>query len=661
MYTMIPIRHKGNDSLFLALEMSLISTAAGIPMHVHAEGLRGTGKTTVMRWARNMAPGITRIRGCVYQCRPDFPHCPLHSAAGCDGRMETERVPMPFIEIGHGAKLGTILGSVDLAKITDPREPQAALLPGAIPVANRGIVFIDEINRLAETAPEITDVLLSLMGTKPGKIKIEEVGLEPWEIHVSSSVWAASNPDEDPGPLEEIRRQLSDRFDVVVPVHRPSDPQVVQELLLSRSLSRHQAVPGPDSDRQAWIRQAPDRQAWDQPASDRQASERPASDRQGYNLQASDRWASYGSSWDRRPMWVRKLSDSILKKAREIRNVTVPPEIVRYMANLYVEYNIESLRAIESLELTARCLAAIREKQEVSFDEISTVMPMVLRHRTEPIVLSEILKDLELRKAAGAEARTNQAQEKDADSCDTQPSNDAPPASDPSGVPKASEVSDGDASKAGGDTRPKGNLHPVKGRAAPVPRFGPGFGTTLNPQAPFCRQDRTDGPANQDPAGHNGHRQASWLHKLLSRYHRNMRDPDVKQSKGIRAQDAAGGHFEAGPDAAKGSASQQGAHGAGKAPGTPGAHGIHGARGVRGVHGAHGVHGADGAHGVHGGDGVHGAREAQSAPGSSGTSPLETRPFTSASPMSPPEPGRAISELNWEEILLPFIRKGNEE
>ena len=203
-------------------------------------------------------------------------------------------------------------------------------------------------------------------------------------------------------------------------------------------------------------------------------------------------------------------------------------------------------------------------------------------------MLSEILKDLELRKAAGAEARTNQAQEKDADSCDTQPSNDAPPASDPSGVPKASEVSDGDASKAGGDTRPKGNLHPVKGRAAPVPRFGPGFGTTLNPQAPFCRQDRTDGPANQDPAGHNGHRQASWLHKLLSRYHRNMRDPDVKQSKGIRAQDAAGGHFEAGPDAAKGSASQQGAHGAGKAPGTPGAHGIHGARGVRGVHGAHG-------------------------------------------------------------------------
>lgn len=138
---------------------------------------------------------------------------------------------MPFVEIGHGAKLGTILGSVDLAKLTDPKNSQAALLPGSIPMANRGIIFIDEINRLAETAPEITDVLLAVMGTKPGKVKIEEVGLMPWEIEVTSSVWAASNPDEDPGPLEEVRRQLSDRFDIVVPVQRPSDPLIVERLL----------------------------------------------------------------------------------------------------------------------------------------------------------------------------------------------------------------------------------------------------------------------------------------------------------------------------------------------------------------------------------------------------------------------------------------------
>ena len=108
---------------------------------------------------------------------------------------------MPFVEIGHGAKLGTILGSIDLKKLTSGNNPEATLLPGAIPMANRGIIFIDEVNRLAETAPEITDVLLSVMGTKPGQVKIEETGLAPYEINICSSVWAASNPDEDPGPL----------------------------------------------------------------------------------------------------------------------------------------------------------------------------------------------------------------------------------------------------------------------------------------------------------------------------------------------------------------------------------------------------------------------------------------------------------------------------
>jgi len=591
LYTMIPIRHKGNDSLFLALEMSLISTAAGIPMHVHAEGLRGTGKTTVMRWARNMAPGITRIRGCVYQCRPDFPHCPLHSAAGCDGRMETERVPMPFIEIGHGAKLGTILGSVDLAKITDPREPQAALLPGAIPVANRGIVFIDEINRLAETAPEITDVLLSLMGTKPGKIKVEEVGLEPWEIHVSSSVWAASNPDEDPGPLEEIRRQLSDRFDVVVPVHRPSDPQVVQELLLSRSLSRHQAVPGPDSDRQAWIRQAPDRQAWDQPASDRQASERPASDRQGYNLQASDRWASYGSSWDRRPMWVRKLSDSILKKAREIRNVTVPPEIVRYMANLYVEYNIESLRAIESLELTARCFAAMRGKQQVSFDEISTVMPLVLRHRTEPIVLSEILKDLELRKAAGVAFHVNQEPQKSAGGLDVQKLQDTPAAI------KVPQTQESYGPKTQADSQAGSNDDPADLPPDPMQPLKP----------PLPSEYRSDLPNTRTVGnlpGHNGHKPVSWLQRLVWRYHRGANISGFTEHPGLPRQDAGSNGYS---------------------PGN--------------------------------------ASRTQGKP--YGTSHLgassEGKRLVPARPVSPPEPARPISDLNWEEILLPFDGKGKQK
>ena len=129
-----PLRHHGNENLFLAVEMSVLSTLAGTPLHVHAEGLRGTGKTTVMRWARDTLPQIARIKGCQFQCDPQNPHCPVHSGLkAATTSFEKEDMPMPFVEIGHGAKLGTVLGSIDLSRLTDRSRPEAALLPGAIP------------------------------------------------------------------------------------------------------------------------------------------------------------------------------------------------------------------------------------------------------------------------------------------------------------------------------------------------------------------------------------------------------------------------------------------------------------------------------------------------------------------------------------------------
>lgn len=351
-----PLRHHGNENLFLAVEMSVLSTLAGTPLHVHAEGLRGTGKTTVMRWARDTLPQIARIKGCQFQCDPQNPHCPVHSGLkAATTSFEKEDMPMPFVEIGHGAKLGTVLGSIDLSRLTDRSRPEAALLPGAIPMAHRGIILVDEVNRLAETAPEITDVLLSVMGTKPGRVKIEEVGLPACEIDIASSVWAASNPDEDPGPLEDIRKQLADRFDLVVPVQRPSDAAIVERLL--------------------------------------------------------SRMPSEGAS---------RMAE-LAEKALTLGQITVPPAIVKYMAQLYVQRNVESLRAIEALELSSRLRATLEGRFEVSFDDVLSVIPLVLRHRVEPLTLSEILKDLELRRAAGAQVKPVS---------DTKDSSSEPPAKD---------------------------------------------------------------------------------------------------------------------------------------------------------------------------------------------------------------------------------------
>lgn len=335
-------RHSGNHDLFKMVELSILATLRGDTLHIHAEGLRGTGKTTVMRSARQILPPIERIKGCLYNCDPERPHCPIHRHLSPEEirALGTEKIPMPFLEISHSAKLGTVAGSIDLAKITDPTNPVAAILPGIIPQAHRGIIFIDEINRLADTSPEITDVLLDVMGTKPGRVQIEETGLPLVEIPVQVSVWAASNPDEEPGPLQEIRRQLSDRFDLVMDMGRPTSVETIAAILAQNQ--------GPEGE--------PDREEW-------------------------QRLESRQKEWE-----------GILKAARE---VVMPNYLARLLAKMYVEFSLESIRGIEAIQRAALLHCALRRQKEVSLADVQAVTPLALRHRVDLETLTAILRYLE--------------------------------------------------------------------------------------------------------------------------------------------------------------------------------------------------------------------------------------------------------------------------
>lgn len=359
------VRHEGNASLFSAIEISVISSYTGLPLHVHVEGLRGTGKTSIMRAARDILPPIVRIKGCKYNCHPSAPHCPEHAGRPSEyiRKLGREMVPMPFLEIHHSAKLGTVVGSIDLAKLTDSSSPSAALMPGTIPQAHRGIIFVDEVNRLAETAPEITDVLLSVMGTKPGVVKVEETGLPPVELPVSVSVWAASNPDEDPGALEDIRRQLADRFDLVVAMARPQTLEAVVKVLETRSANQF-AGPG-----------APGYAAFMAKALElHEARESP----------------SFAEAGDELECYREKLAGA----ASLLPEIEVSPEILELIARLYLDFGLESLRAVEAIKISATCHAALAGRQYVAVDDLRAVVPLALRHRADPGTISKVLETL---------------------------------------------------------------------------------------------------------------------------------------------------------------------------------------------------------------------------------------------------------------------------
>lgn len=382
------IRHQGNTALFRTIEASVLSTLAGVPLHLHVEGLRGTGKTTILRSARSLFPRIRRIKGCLCNCDPLRPHCPAHVGLSPSAIAElgVEEVPLPFLEISHSAKTGTVVGTIDLARISEPSNPVAALLPGTIAQAHRGIIFVDEINRLADTSPELADILLDVMGTKPGRIQIEESGLPTVEMPVSVSVWAASNPDEDPGPLETIRRQLSDRFDFVVAVSRPSEVDTVRRILAQAESVAQNG--GADTALGA----VPGTAAVAAPVAAALAATTPAT--------AADTPAPDGGP----------ILDE--ERAWAISRVRLSRPMQDFLARIYVDFGLESLRAVEAVFHGARACAVLDRRERVSYDDIAFIVPLALQHRVETSTLARITDHISDKIRSRADRRNREADER---------------------------------------------------------------------------------------------------------------------------------------------------------------------------------------------------------------------------------------------------------
>lgn len=334
------LQHPGNAALWTAAAISAASLQRGVPLHLHAEGPRGTGKTTLLRAVAGALPALRRVAGCPYNCDPAAPHCPLHRdlEARALRALGEEGVPVPFIELSASAKLATAVGSVDLRRLVDPARPEAALLPGGIARAHRGILFVDEINRLADVAPELTDCLLDVMGTKPGRLQIEEAGLPTVQLPLAVTVWAASNPDEEPGPLEQARTQLADRFDLRVPVEPPDDVETVLAILTG------ERADGP----------------------------RPGAAAERHRARAAGAIGSPGDGVV--PTW--------------------PTDLLRHLADTFVRARLGSLRALFAWRRAAEMLALLDGVPRVRADDVRRAAHLALRGRAGPEALAAIGRGL---------------------------------------------------------------------------------------------------------------------------------------------------------------------------------------------------------------------------------------------------------------------------
>jgi len=180
-------------------------------------GDRGTGKSTAVRALAALLPEIEVVEGCpVNSARPqDVPDW----AGAMTGAMV--RRPTPVVDLPLGVTEDRVVGALDIERALTRGEK--AFEPGLLARANRGYLYIDEVNLLED---HIVDLLLDV--AQSGENVVEREGLSI--RHPARFVLVGSgNPEEG-----ELRPQLLDRFGLSVEVTSPRDIETRVEVMTRR-------------------------------------------------------------------------------------------------------------------------------------------------------------------------------------------------------------------------------------------------------------------------------------------------------------------------------------------------------------------------------------------------------------------------------------------
>lgn len=187
----------GQEELKLALQLCVIDPNIG---GVMVMGHRGTGKSTVVRSLAALLPPLARVVGCPYNCNPaapnpDCPHCSTQPAA----RRKKVAGPVPVVDLPLGATEDRVVGSLDVERVLI--DGVQTFAPGLLARANRGFLYIDEVNLLED---HLVDLLLDVAASGVNVVEREGISIR----HPARFVLVGSgNPEEG-----DLRPQLLDRF-----------------------------------------------------------------------------------------------------------------------------------------------------------------------------------------------------------------------------------------------------------------------------------------------------------------------------------------------------------------------------------------------------------------------------------------------------------------
>ncbi len=293
----------GQEEMKLALQLNVIDPKIGGVMIM---GDRGTGKSTTIRALADLLPNITIIKNDPFNTDPKpFPK-----------EYETEEIKIPMVELPLGATEDRVCGTINLKEILSGGK--SSFEPGLLARANRGILYVDEINLLDD---HLVDVLLDSAASGWNTVEREGISIK----HPAKFILVGSgNPEEG-----ELRPQLLDRFGMHAEIRTIRDPKLRVRVVEERI-----------------------------------------------------RFDLYPESWfEKYEQEQLQIQKRIVTAQNLLPQVQISQDFQLKISQICSELEIEGLRGDIVSTRAAKALTAFENRVEVTVDDIRKTIPLCLRHR----------------------------------------------------------------------------------------------------------------------------------------------------------------------------------------------------------------------------------------------------------------------------------------
>lgn len=301
----------GQPKLQTALLLCAVDPSMG---GVLIRGDKGTAKSTAARALADILPRIDRVAGCAFNCASAAPseHCEVCRADGATAGLSA----VPFVTLPLGATEDRVLGSLDVASAL--RGGGKLFQAGLLASAHRGILYIDEVNLLAD---HLVDVLLDVAAMGVNSVQREGLSIRhPARFTLIGTM----NLEEG-----DLRPQLLDRFALMVEVAAPRDKAVRSEVVRRRIA--YEADP-----------------------------------------------VAYAAAWQSQQ---NALNAQLATAQALLPQVELDDAMLDLISHLCCEFEVASLRADIVMHKAARALAALDGRLKVTPADLRSAAELVLPHR----------------------------------------------------------------------------------------------------------------------------------------------------------------------------------------------------------------------------------------------------------------------------------------